>query len=110
MLGPPENTLSGPEMAALVTRALLHQHQQNDTTKNNDGGKEEAAIEQRACVVRYEETPLPPDAAYGPLWAFLRAGGFDASVEADAPLWRELVGRPPRTMEEHVRAALLKGV
>lgn len=83
VLGPEANTVSGPGLAALVTRALGE-------------------------TVRYEEAPLPADENYGPLWAFLREGGFDAfsSAAAASDVWMEMVGRPSLKLEDHVRAAL----
>ncbi len=57
--GPPAtNTLSAEAMCGVVSRCL---------------GKEEEEEE----VVRYEERPLPEEAAYRALWVFLRAGGFN---------------------------------
>jgi hypothetical protein len=57
-------------------------------------------------VVTYEETPLPPDPAYAGLWRFLRAGGFDAFNDTEGVVWKGVVGRPPRGLEDHVREVL----
>lgn len=82
VLGPEKNTVSGPEMAAMATRSSF---------------KEEE--------VRYEAVPVPSDDAYGGLWAFLRAGGFDAF--SDAADWLELAGgRPPLRLEDHLMEEL----
>jgi hypothetical protein len=85
ILGPKENTLSGPEMAAMVSRVLQ--------------GEE----------VRYEAVPVPTDDAYGGLWRFLRAGGFDAFLNAAD--YNEILGsnRRPRRLEDHIREALRGG-
>ena len=53
--GPPEATLSAPEMASLLSEEL-------------------------GRSIRYEEISSPPMPAYAQLWDFLRAGGFDCST------------------------------
>lgn len=74
----------------------------------SDGGGGQGQALAPAC--RYEEVPVPPDEAYGGLWRFLRAGGFDAWAADDHVLWREWVGRAPRGMEAHVLGVLSEGM
>ena len=72
--GPPEATLSAPEMAALLTEEL-------------------------GRPIRYEEVAPPPVQEYVELWAFLRAGGFGratGTVEA-------LTGQPALDFRAVVR-------
>ena len=57
MTGPPEATLSAPEMASLLSEEL-------------------------GRSIQYEEVTPPPAPEYAELWAFLRSGGFDCSTGA----------------------------
>ena len=78
--GPPEATLSAPEMAALLSEEL-------------------------GRPIRYEEVAPPHRAEYAALWAFLRAGGFGRSTAAV----EELTGQAPidfRAIVRENRAAL----
>lgn len=96
VLGPQANNLSGPGLAALVTHTLQSQpHTQRETPATT-----------ATATCEYEEMPVPADDAYGGLWRFLRAGGFDAWMDDGAPLWGEWVGRAPRRMGAHVSDAL----
>ena len=73
--GPPESTLSAPEMAALLSGQL-------------------------GRTIRYEEVEPPPMVEYQELWGFLRSGGFDCSHGADTV--HELTGTPPISFREIV--------
>ena len=55
--GPPESTLSAPQMATLLSQEL-------------------------GRSIQYEEVSPPPVPEYAELWAFLQAGGFDSSTGA----------------------------
>jgi len=73
--GPPEATLSAPEMASLLSEEL-------------------------GRSIQYEEVSPPPIPEYEELWAFLRAGGFDCSTGTV----EELTGKPPIDFRSIVRA------
>lgn len=72
--GPPESTLSAPEMAALLTEEL-------------------------GRSIRYEEVAPPPVPEYAELWAFLRAGGFGRSIDTVGAL----TGQPAMDFRAIVR-------
>jgi len=72
--GPPEATLSAPEMATLLSEEL-------------------------GRPIQYEEVKPPPVPEYAQLWAFLQAGGFDCSTDAV----EELTGKPPTDFRSIVR-------
>ena len=55
--------------------------------------------------IQYKEVKPPPSPAYEGLWAFLRAGGFEASNS----VVKDITGRTPQTYEEAVTRALAGG-
>lgn len=94
VVGPAGNNLSAREMCHLLSSvwtsssSSLHD-QAPPMSEEHDGEEKEREKEQEellptAAGIMYEETPLPPDPAYGGLWAFLRAGGFDIEPDAAA--------------------------
>ena len=90
--GPPEATLSAPEMACLLSEEL-------------------------GRPIQYEEVTPPPLPEYAQLWAFLRAGGFDCSTGVASFNFKatqilctfstgtvgELTGKPPTDFRSIVR-------
>lgn len=48
--------------------------------------------------VVYKELPFPADPGYGPLWEFLRAGGFDVATDTV----RAVLKRAPLVFEHYI--------